>query len=109
MPKYLNKPTRIDGYYFPSKKESRRYLELYTLQRSGEIKDLKIHPKFEIDIGKFHITTYIADFSYWVGKYPHLKQIIEDVKGQKSGTPYELFKLKKKLMSAINDLEVTEI
>jgi len=103
--KMRNKPQRIDGIYFPSKKEGRRYLELFNLQKCCIIIGLEVHPRYEIDIGKQHITTYVADFKY----YREGKLIIEDVKGRKSGPAYEMFKLKKRLMLAVNDVEISEI
>ena len=103
--KMRNQPQWIDGIYFPSKKEGRRYLELRMLEKSKEITDLRVHFRHHIEIGKHHITIYEDDFSYWKdGRF-----IIEDVKGRKSGPAYEMFRIKKRLMEAVNDLIITEI
>ena len=82
--KYHNKPTIIDGIRFASKKEAQRYCELKVLEKQGEIKDLKLQPRFKMAPG----FTYISDFSY----HSNGKLIVEDVKGVMT----QVFILKKK-------------
>lgn len=64
MRKYRNIKTVIDGITFDSIKESERYKKLLLLQKTGEISDLILQPKFPIIINNIKICTYIADFSY---------------------------------------------
>jgi len=102
-PKYGNKKTVVDGIKFDSKWESERYMYLKSLERAGRIKNLVLQPKFLIVINGQKICAYIADFEYDKednnGAWEH---IIEDAKGVE--TPE--FKLKKKLMKAVHNIEI---
>jgi len=105
--KYRNEPTEIDGHKFASKKEGARYAVLKLREQMGEIKGLKLQPKYwfpiygvELEYQSKRRVVYIADFSYWNMKKQAL--IVEDVKGVQ--TP--MFKLKWALMKACHDIEV---
>jgi len=94
MNKYHNR--RSNG--FDSKKEERRYCELRLMQRAGMIQGLDRQVKFELipaqPKANLRATNYYADFCYWQdGRF-----VVEDVKGYRKGTAYELFMIKKKLM-----------
>ncbi len=72
----------LDGIVFDSVAEMRRYKELKILEQIGEIKDLKLQPRFLIvpknaDERAVH---YVADFQYTEED----KEIVEDVKGAKT-------------------------
>jgi len=101
--KYNNKKTVVDGITFDSMKEARRYTELKLMEKGKAIYDLMIQPKFPIIVSGVKVCTYIADFAY--RDKATSVTIIEDVKGVK--TP--VYNLKKKLMKAVHDIEVTEI
>mgnify|MGYP001613846443 FL=1 len=95
--KYGNKKVEIDGYTFDSLAESRRYEELCLLEIAGEIKDLFMQPRYELqkpftdNTGKRHRAIfYIGDF-YYVEVKTGLR-IVEDVKGK--ATPAFLIKQK---------------
>lgn len=95
MSKYKNKKVQIDMYVFDSIAESRRYKELALLEKSGEIENLQLQPKFLLQEsfkknGKtYRKIEYIADFMY----EEKGTVIVEDVKGKET----EVFKLKHKL------------
>ncbi len=110
-----------DGIRFDSKREFLRYMDLKLMERAGEIRDLKVHPKYPITIGGIPIMvalnqhkpwgrhlTYEADFEYWEtkgGRYgPSGNRVgvmvIEDVKMQ-SGHRTKVYKLKRALMKAM--------
>lgn len=105
MNKYRNKKIKVDMYVFDSIAESKRYRELVLLERAGQIKGLKLQPKFELQpsyksnnktIRAIH---YIGDFEYYEGD----KHIVEDVKGVET----EAFKIKKKMFEYMyNDIEL---
>ena len=101
--KYGNKKTTVDGIKFDSKWESQRYLYLKSLERAGRVTNLKLQPRFPIEINGHKICTYIADFEYDMenidGTWEH---VIEDAKGVE--TPE--FKLKKKMMKAVHDIDI---
>ncbi len=102
-PKYGNKKTVVDGIKFDSKWESQRYLYLKSLEKAERIKNLTLQPKFLITVNGQKICAYIADFEYdkehASGDWEH---IIEDAKGME--TPE--FKLKKKLMKAVHNIDI---
>ena len=70
MSKYQNKKTQIDMYVFDSIAESKRYKELALLEKAGQIKELKLQPKFLLQEGfkkngkTYRKIEYIADFMY---------------------------------------------
>ena len=102
MTKYRAIRTMVDGIYFDSKREAKRYSELKMMEKAGIINSLKLQPEFKCQIDGKKICTYKADFEYLmvdeegpdgqIGYY-----IVEDVKGFK--TP--VYKLKKKLVEAL--------
>lgn len=106
--KYGNVKTICDGIKFDSASEATRYRELQLLLRAGEITDLKLQPTFHLVDGvKFHDEPrrkpnliYKADFSYTdkSGVY-----VVEDVKGVST----EAFRIKRHLMKAINNIDIT--
>lgn len=87
---------RDEGFH--SKKERDRYFELKLMERAGIIQGLERQVRFELipaqPKANLRSTNYYADFCYWQdGRF-----VVEDVKGYKKGTAYELFMVKKKLM-----------
>lgn len=88
--KYSNKKeVRIVGsktYSFDSKKEAKRFDELYLLFRAKKITDLELQPEYILSKTFKHNgktirgTKYIADFRY----KQNGKTIVEDVKGMKT-------------------------
>lgn len=103
MNKYRNIPTTIDGVTFASKKEARRYEELKLMVRAKAITDLTLQPVFPIEIAGQKICKYIADFEYTENG----KRIVEDVKSTATATP--VYKLKKKLVKALHNIDVQEV
>ena len=89
-----------DGTWFDSKKEAKRYAELLILQRSGQISNLRLQPRYDMILNGVKICSYSADFRYLDG----LKLVVEDVKGYK--TP--VYNLKKKMMRAFHAIEIFE-
>lgn len=94
--KYNAVKTKVDGIVFDSIKEAARYKELRLLEKAGEIKELELQPKFQLQEaftldGKRHREIlYIADFMY---KDKGGVTVVEDVKGYKT----DVYALKKKL------------
>lgn len=118
--KFRNKPEKVDGIKFQSRKEARRYEELLMAEKMGLISELKVHPRFPINldnwvtpngqiIGHAHICDYIADFSY----LKNGRRVVEDTKGKDPRTGWntrtEAYKLKKIMMRIINGIDVVEI
>lgn len=83
---------------FDSAKEAGRYVELTLLARAGEISNLRLQPRYELQPsfkrGKKTVRKieYVADFEY----VENGVTVAEDVKGGR-GTQTEVFRLKAKL------------
>lgn len=89
--------TVVDGLTFDSKKEAKRYQELRTLQRAEIIKDLRVHPKYKLEVNGELVTTYKPDFDYLQDN----TIVVEDVKGYKGGATWAYFRLKIRLFEAL--------
>lgn len=105
MNKYRNKKIQVDMYVFDSIRESQRYKELKLLERAGEIKELKLQPRFLLQDSfrkngrTYRKIEYVADFQY----IENGKTIVEDVKGIQT----DVFKLKHKIFEKVYpDLEL---
>lgn len=104
--KYNNCKVTIGSKTFDSKKEAERYQVLKLLERAKKIEGLQLQVEFVLlPAIKFKGRTqrpvrYIADFTYWEnGNY-----IVEDVKGVRT----DVYKLKRRLMKHIHNIEIRE-
>ena len=97
--------TVVDGITFASKAEARRYGHLLLLQKIGEIADLEVQPRFPLVVNGTLVCTYVADYRYRVIATGEI--VVEDVKGGPTATP--LFKLKAKLLKAIQGVSVVTV
>lgn len=85
--KYRNKTVVVDGIKFDSIGEAGRYRQLKLLEKAGEITELKLQTKFELQPsfkknGKtIRAINYKADFDYFDKNGRH---IVEDFKGFKT-------------------------
>ena len=101
--KYNAKKTEFMGYKFDSKCEAERYGQLASMQMAGVVEDLERQVKFDIIVNDHKICKYIADFVYILTHENGKKEkIIEDAKGVQTTD----FKIKKKLMKAVFDIEI---
>ena len=103
--KYHNKFTLVGSIKFQSAKEAERYIILSDLQKKGYIDNLVLQKKFEL-IPKQKAERpvyYYADFVY--DDLRTGKTIVEDVKGMRT----DVYKIKKKLMKFIHNIDITEI
>ena len=101
--KITHKKIEIDGIVFDSKLEAQRYEHLKLMELAKVIKDLKAHPKFELQ-ERFRDSegvaqraiTYTADFSYQRDG----ELIVEDVKSPFTAKD-SVFRLKSKMFRKI--------
>ena len=108
MSKYHSRKVKVDGITFDSIHEARMWSELKLLERAGKIKDLRRQVKYQLvpaqrnSQGK-HIRPvyYIADFVY----KDHSGVVVADAKGFQT----DIYKLKKKLMLYVHNIEIKEI
>ena len=112
-PAIRQKRIEFDGHRFDSKAEMSRYQELKTLAYIGDVNDLEIHPRINLEINGEHICRYHPDFRY---KNRDGKTVVEDVKGTwknqaafKRTTNWIVFSLKAKMVKAILGIEVTVV
>ncbi len=122
MNKYYNRKVKtVDGFIHDSKREARRWNELWLLQRAGHIKDLKRQVKFVLipaqheqgTIGKRGAIkkgklierecSYVADFVYTDAKTEEM--FVEDTKGMRTKD----YIIKRKLMLYIHKIQIREI
>ena len=95
--KFSSVKTIIDGHAFDSKKEAKYYSELKIREKAGEIKELKLQPRFLLQNGfsyngkRYRKIEYIADFEYF--DVVKNKRVVVDVKGYKT----DVYQIKKKL------------
>ena len=107
MNKFRNKSVEVDGMKFASTGEARRYLDLLTMQKAGEISDLRTQvefeliPSFECQGKRYRAMKYIADFTY----YKDGRMRVEDFKGMR--TPE--YMLKRKLFAYMRGMRIYEV
>jgi hypothetical protein len=105
--KYRNTKVIIDDITFHSTKEGMYYTRLKLLKKSGEVKDFKMQVKYPVEINGVHITNYLLDFEV---EYPDGRIEYIDVKGYDKKTEKfittDVFKLKKKMVEAIYNIEI---
>lgn len=103
-PKYGNVKTVVDGIRFDSKKEAARHRDLVLLENAGRIRGLEHQVSYKLMFGDQKICTYRADFVYEEYVGGEWKQVVEDCKGML--TP--VYRLKKKLMKVLLDIDIRE-
>lgn len=96
--KYGNR--RVGAY--DSLKEARRAQELDLLAKARKISSVRHHPRYRLEVCGVHVCDYEADFQYLDMETG--RTVVEDVKGVR--TP--VYKLKKKLMRAIYQIDILE-
>lgn len=105
--KYNAKGEHIDGIWFASGAEAKRYKQLLDIQEQGLIEDLELQVKYAVTVNNQHICNYLADFRYRVvdelGRT--LRVVVEDVKGMMT----DLYSLKRKLVQAQHGITINEI
>jgi hypothetical protein len=109
MNKFGAKKTVINGITFDSIKEADYYRQLLLQKKAKKdterVVSIELQPRYDIIVNSQKIGFYKADFK--VRRADGSIQII-DVKGLKKGSAYALFRLKKKLIEAIYDIEIIE-
>ena len=101
--KYFAKKTLGFGLKFDSKWEAERWGQLKAMEKAGVVTQLERQIKFPLEINGQKICDYVADFRYLLEEEDgSSKLVIEDAKGVL--TPE--FKLKKKMMKAIHNIDI---
>jgi|TARA_Y100000114_G_scaffold152723_1_gene171447 hypothetical protein len=106
--KYGSKKTIVDNIKFDSKWEAERYGQLKAMERAMFIRDLELQVPYDIVVNDVKICRYVADFRYkkesnhTITNDEYYVEVVEDAKGFE--TPE--FKLKKKLMKAVFNIDI---
>jgi len=101
--KYGARKTTVDGITFDSKWEAQRWGELQAMERGGLVRDLERQVKYDIIVNGEKICRYIADFRYKIVEDDGTtKDVVEDAKGFETAD----FKIKKKLMKAVHQIDL---
>lgn len=101
--KYRNRRIKSTDGWFDSKGEFCRWLFLKDCQKRGVIYDLERQVEFSLDVDRWHICDYVADFTYRISPPPGVSRetsdrfIVEDFKGVLT----DVFRLKSKLFRAV--------
>lgn len=103
--KYRAVKTVFNGREYDSKKEAARAAELQLLRDSGEIALLFEQQRYSLDVNGEYIADYISDFSYTTKDG---ERVIEDVKSAHT-RKLPVYRIKKKLMKAIYNIEIKEV
>jgi hypothetical protein len=98
--KYNAHKVELDGMTFASKLEARRYQVLCDLQQNGQISNLLMQVRFDLNVNGQKICAYIADFQYTEDG----QTVVEDAKGRKT----KEYQIKKKLMLACYGIAIKE-
>ena len=106
--KYGSKKTIVDNIKFDSKWEAERYGQLKAMERAMFIRDLELQVPYDIVVNDVKICRYVADFRYkkesnhTITNDEYYVEVVEDEKVFE--TPE--FKLKKKLMKAVFNIDI---
>lgn len=91
-----------DLHYLASKKEARRFRDLWTMQQAGAIKGLRLQPAYSLVVNGIKVGSYRADFRYTDTETG--EAVVEDVKSR--GSDDGLSKLKRNLVRAIHGVDI---
>lgn len=108
--------TMPDGtlMHFDSKREARRYMDLWLMQSSGEITNLRTQVKYPLLPKQVHpdgtqerAIDYVADFVYEKDG----ETVVEDSKGFRNtaSAAYRVFVMKRKMMLYFHGVTVREV
>lgn len=105
--KYNSRGEWYNEIWFASRAEATRYRQLKAIEATGLIVNLELQPTYPVVVNNKLCCRYRADFRYDVidDRGTVIKRVVEDVKGMT--TP--LYKLKKKLVLATHNIDITEI
>ena len=106
--KYGAKKTIVDGKKFDSKWEAERYGQLKAMEKAMFIRDLELQVPYDLIVNDVKICRYIAEFRYkkesnhTITNDEYYVEVVEDTKGFET----QEFKLKKKLMKALYNIDI---
>ena len=96
---------KVDGHVFDSQTEAARYGQLCLLERVGQVRNLKVHPKVPMHINgkKLGRGYMVLDFSFEEYKDGAWRTRYEDVKG---ALDTREAKLRRRVAELVNDITI---
>lgn len=101
--KFKAERVEYDGEKWDSKKELARFGILRLLEQRGDISELRRQVKYELTVNGLLIAKYYADFTYMKNG----ELIVEDTKSKHTRT-LPVYRIKRKLMFAIHNIQIQE-
>ena len=102
--KFGNRRVEVDGITFHSAHEGRCYSRLKLRERAGEIRGLRLQPRYDLIVNGRKVTRYVADFEYEERTAEGWLLVTEDAKGAKTKD----YVIKRELFGALMGREVRE-
>ena len=100
--KYGAVKTIFNGRMYDSKGEGRRAADLETLERAGEIRNLRKQVTYDLMVNGITVARYKADFVYEEKLNGKWFDVTEDFKGLMT----DVFRIKRKLMKACHGIDI---
>lgn len=109
-----NAKAQKESLRFDSEEKAARFEQLYIMQESGQIRDLRM--KMEFTLQPAYITPagvhirpirFIADFTYWRRSGEEWEYVVEAVKGKSTMT--KTYRMKKEMMDDRLGLTIEEV
>lgn len=101
--KYGNLPCFVDGRRFASRRERDAFLKLDALQKGGVVRELRTQVPYPLVVNGMTVCTYVADFVFYDTELQ--KEVVADAKGMRT----DVYKIKKKLMRAVHNIDILEL
>lgn len=96
MKQFKAKKKVVDGILFDSTSEAEKYVELKSLERAGDISDLKCHTTYPLYVNGVLVGQYSDDFSY-IKKGAYRRTVHE----HKGGIMTDVYRLRVKVFQAL--------
>jgi hypothetical protein len=100
--KYHNVRTQVGGVSFASRREAEAWVKLLAAQKAGRITNLRRQVRFPLQVNGVLVCVYVADFAW---DDPDWDRVVADAKGYKT----DVYKLKRKLMKAVYNIDILEL
>jgi hypothetical protein len=94
----------LDGVTFDSQKEARRWEALVSEQKQGLIQNLQRQVRIPAVVNGIKVFTFVADYTYMKGG----KRVVVDCKSAFT-RKLPVYRLKKRVLAALLQLEIVEV
>ena len=109
-----NAKAKRESIRFDSEEKAARFEQLYIMQETGRIRDLRLMMEFTLQPAyitpagvRIRPIRYIADFTYWRRSGEEWEYVVEAVKGKSTMT--KTYRMKKEMMDDRLGLTIEEV